>query len=515
VPKTGTSFIISYWNLALQHLNVDYNFNSRYAYFFGNSYDLAIHDRYPLELYAKNSSLLFSHHTRHWPVDASLNHDYVTMLREPVERIVSAFHYGMMADGFNMTQAVELQKACYSDEVVCYASYPGIPHCVTKMMLGHRCADNVQLNESAKNLALQVLRKMPFVGLTEEWNEAVCQFHKAFGGKPPLGAFRNVNPRFSKKKVPTAEQSLRESFRDDYDQALYDVAKRNFYQRYLPDGKRCYRQTKDPAPSLRECWPRTCRELGKQCGEWPDGCGGVLVCGHCPLSRVTLPGNWRLECTKDGRCLHTCPLWVESGLWFSHDSASLVERLGAEGAPLEIARHEFYRNNLDHLTPSDAVWFCAEACDDPKRSSFARRFCSCGEKPREFMDISPSLSRFGALMDLDLKNIDRVYQDTYPSLLWHRHSHPMCCTSTEDQINVGSFGWKEGSPLAEFFATFAMGCGSYKACSELGGSHNAEVVVFCRATSLCHLGRNLRNPDIAIRGSNHEKASKLYLILHK
>ena len=29
------------------------------------------------------------------------------------------------------------------------------------------------------------------------------------------------------------------------------------------------------------CVPTTCEELGKQCGSWPDGCGGTLQCGAC------------------------------------------------------------------------------------------------------------------------------------------------------------------------------------------------------------------------------------------
>jgi uncharacterized protein YjbI with pentapeptide repeats len=31
------------------------------------------------------------------------------------------------------------------------------------------------------------------------------------------------------------------------------------------------------------CRPATCQSLGKECGAWPDGCGGTLSCGRCPL----------------------------------------------------------------------------------------------------------------------------------------------------------------------------------------------------------------------------------------
>lgn len=29
------------------------------------------------------------------------------------------------------------------------------------------------------------------------------------------------------------------------------------------------------------CTPKSCVDLGKKCGQWLDGCGGVLDCGGC------------------------------------------------------------------------------------------------------------------------------------------------------------------------------------------------------------------------------------------
>jgi hypothetical protein len=31
------------------------------------------------------------------------------------------------------------------------------------------------------------------------------------------------------------------------------------------------------------CHPATCESLGLECGAWPDGCGGEIQCGQCPL----------------------------------------------------------------------------------------------------------------------------------------------------------------------------------------------------------------------------------------
>ncbi|RME28391.1 MAG: hypothetical protein D6806_02975, partial [Deltaproteobacteria bacterium] len=44
------------------------------------------------------------------------------------------------------------------------------------------------------------------------------------------------------------------------------------------------------------CVPLTCTELGKECGDWPDGCGGVVKCGGCAGDQV---------CGSDGICRDT------------------------------------------------------------------------------------------------------------------------------------------------------------------------------------------------------------------
>ncbi|MBN2496910.1 MAG: hypothetical protein JXR96_20130 [Deltaproteobacteria bacterium] len=41
------------------------------------------------------------------------------------------------------------------------------------------------------------------------------------------------------------------------------------------------------------CNPKSCGELDRACGDWPDGCGATLHCGDCPAGR---------ECDADGQC---------------------------------------------------------------------------------------------------------------------------------------------------------------------------------------------------------------------
>ena len=37
------------------------------------------------------------------------------------------------------------------------------------------------------------------------------------------------------------------------------------------------------------CIPMTCQQLGKECGNHPDGCGGTVACGGCPANEVCSP----------------------------------------------------------------------------------------------------------------------------------------------------------------------------------------------------------------------------------
>ena len=68
-----------------------------------------------------------------------------------------------------------------------------------------------------------------------------------------------------------------------------------------------------------QCTPKTCFNLGKNCGIWNDGCGGSLSCGFCQSSQI---------CT-DGVCAGTCApltclqLGKSCGLWNDSCGGSL------------------------------------------------------------------------------------------------------------------------------------------------------------------------------------------------
>lgn len=45
------------------------------------------------------------------------------------------------------------------------------------------------------------------------------------------------------------------------------------------------------------CTPATCEALAKECGDWGDGCGGMLHCGVCPEGKT---------CNNKGKCAGEC-----------------------------------------------------------------------------------------------------------------------------------------------------------------------------------------------------------------
>jgi len=65
------------------------------------------------------------------------------------------------------------------------------------------------------------------------------------------------------------------------------------------------------------CTPATCQSLGKQCGQWPDGCGATLNCGGCSSPAA-------LCC--DGTCI-TSTIWANQTTFGSIGSGASQFRI--------------------------------------------------------------------------------------------------------------------------------------------------------------------------------------------
>lgn len=104
----------------------------------------------------------------------------VAMFRDPRRRLVSAYNdqkhcYGLSGKLFPGLKAITTLRD--------FVKYPGIAGCMTKMVLGHYCAADMELTQADLAEAKRILHGMAFVGITELWSESICLFTTMFGGK--------------------------------------------------------------------------------------------------------------------------------------------------------------------------------------------------------------------------------------------------------------------------------------------------------------------------------------------
>ncbi len=70
------------------------------------------------------------------------------------------------------------------------------------------------------------------------------------------------------------------------------------------------------------CSPRTCAQLGTQCGVAADGCGGKVDCGGCPQGQ-TCGGGGTNKC-GNGQCNHKSCVQLSAECGFASDGCSAV-----------------------------------------------------------------------------------------------------------------------------------------------------------------------------------------------
>lgn len=342
IPKTGTSFISTLWNIITSSKStssssnnndrdryIDLNVHSHSCdnnYYYNNTtnnvvlryysmYDFVLMRRYPWEMYGvlstavsgsaeptttttttnrtqqqqqhSNLSLSFGlvGGTQHQPLskisyqDDNFTNLVATFFREPKERIISAYYDNRHANGLTTEQYKDLYKsssttppistattktktqgptfqpciyhsndntnssssstvvASYTNPLACFANYPGMTGCAARMLTGETCADGIYRRDGTDNIlnAIDaVTNELHFIGLTEEWDESICQFHHSLLSRqhhhhqrwmnhnhhrhhhPQQGEFSNVHssPTALKNKMHDIEHHLRDNFVD-------------------------------------------------------------------------------------------------------------------------------------------------------------------------------------------------------------------------------------------------------------------------------------------------------------
>ncbi|KAL7530605.1 hypothetical protein ACHAXR_003589 [Thalassiosira sp. AJA248-18] len=460
------------------------------------------------------------------------NMTVVSFFRQPEERIVSAYYDGRHSSGFpsdvykKMVDA-SVQKTskhrCTIDNRLkitnpldCFANFPGIAGCMSRMLTGETCADGLAQKSGLDNLPdaiTLIMEHLDFVGLTEDWNESICQFHRLFTGKldglsgkrhwdPPLqGEFTNVH-KSNKKKTLGVEHLY--GFKDSADTVLYEAAKLKFER--MIGGERCYKYM--PCDELKAqkqansadlpfvkmdeegnvCEPKSCSDLGKQCGEWDDECGKTIICGMCNSGRTGLPSTWRVKCVE-GQCIDYCPPWDDKGYWFlSDDSPSPMKKV--VGSLLDEQEQKY-------LSPVNAVIICEIACNVEVPDGFEifknTGLCQCGTTSRI---LSRNLTRQDFTLAHDLNAMCRENKARKEAILLQNDTQPICCPFIHPKQNLTS-GWNRLSAMGksnlegEYFDHVPMGCGAFLECETVARQKQAEMAVYDMFNSMCYLARNV------------------------
>eukprot|EP00929_Paragymnodinium_shiwhaense_P116681 TRINITY_DN8647_c0_g1_i1.p1 TRINITY_DN8647_c0_g1~~TRINITY_DN8647_c0_g1_i1.p1 ORF type:complete len:530 (+),score=104.12 TRINITY_DN8647_c0_g1_i1:423-2012(+) len=325
IPKAGTSFIASLWSYACDHgpdaidLAVDVTFAPTGC---ERCYDFSLMDRYPRAAYCQAGSLSEHFQTQHRPTNSELldEENVVGFFRRPSQRLISAFHDGLHANGFSTDTERELFKACHEAGPSCFVRFPGIAGCMTRMLTGQRCARDVrkegsetvttaepqfslsQLLPSSVREALHWntdpavadaianIQKLRFVGLTEDWDESICLFHLMFGGRLRAEEFKDIHTTRN-SNASLYDEAVLDGFVDEQDEAVYDAAKARFEElrrQYIGEAASlCEAALGNGGTSrLRDAAAGShcsCAAAGAECGR---GSAAARDCGDCPSHRL-------------------------------------------------------------------------------------------------------------------------------------------------------------------------------------------------------------------------------------
>lgn len=178
------------------------------------------------------------HSQRHWGI--SLDNwqknkgHFVTMLRQPEQRLLSHWHYNASHPGFapghasNIHEFAEQMQGCAVKMLTQGGRSPTFPG--GKFRDSSPCFDvTSKPNMAMAHEAVQRLREgFAFVGLTDKWQLSVCLFHAMYGAKCNDVEFQDVNRQ---RQNTTWDVAGLQGFHDPFDGLLYEEAQRIFHEK--------------------------------------------------------------------------------------------------------------------------------------------------------------------------------------------------------------------------------------------------------------------------------------------
>jgi Galactose-3-O-sulfotransferase len=149
--------------------------------------------------------------------------EYITLLREPIARVVSYYYY-ILGHPKHWRHAELVRSGMSLDEFVRTSPERGIENDQTRMLSGRGAGELVAgtLGRSALDEAKRNLDSFLVVGLTERFDESFILIRRALGWKLPMYVSANVSTR-PKPASETALESIRH--RNELDLELYEYAR--------------------------------------------------------------------------------------------------------------------------------------------------------------------------------------------------------------------------------------------------------------------------------------------------
>ena len=128
------------------------------------------------------------------------------MLRDPKQRILSAFMDGKHAEGMpdSKQNAAPWRNASLSifAKILAYSQHPDIIGCQVKMLNGLDCAAPVEVNQSLLDTAKKRLRKLFFVGIFDDYSTSLERFHRDMGHGTKPHAIELIPSRSFRSRLP-------------------------------------------------------------------------------------------------------------------------------------------------------------------------------------------------------------------------------------------------------------------------------------------------------------------------
>ena len=157
---------------------------------------------------------------------------YITMLRQPVERVISIYRY-IRRDTSHPLHATVCDGMTLSDFMDSDVAEREAVNGQTKQLAGR---EQEHGDESILKLAKRNLETFAAVGLTERFDESLILFRRRLRWKPPFYRSKNVAPEATRVARPVNEIQASVEERNRLDIELYNFARDLFDRRIEAEG---------------------------------------------------------------------------------------------------------------------------------------------------------------------------------------------------------------------------------------------------------------------------------------